>query len=269
MRHYIAPGWQSVFLRAGLDFDALWGLDLDPLDEPNTGRGKNGWSAVSRFVLERPDGSEEQVIIKRQQNHFSRTIRHPFRGIPTFEKEIINILRYKRAGIPSLDPIYFSRRRAGDGIRAILITKFLEGYIALDDLVRTWVENGWPDRADRLRMIRALAAPVRKLHDAGFQHNCLYPRHLLVRRTGDDIRVKIIDLEKTKRRPLGIERRIRDLESLHRRTGGWSRTDRLRFLMAYAGSDRLDEKTRRLCRRILKRNRKKRASQGSRNDPTP
>ena len=260
MKHYISPGWKSLFLEAGLDFDSLWGMDLPALDEPNTGRGRNGWSAVSRFTLKQPGGGKAELIIKRQQNHFSRTPGHPFRGVPTFQKEMVNILRYREAGVPALEPVYFARRRAGGGIRAILVTRYLEGYTALDDLTRRWQERGRPDRAVLNRIIRALAVPVRKIHEAGFQHNCLYPRHLLLRMEGDDVRVKVIDLEKNKRRPFGDERRVRDLESLHRRTAGWSRTDRLRFFLAYAGVDRLDQRSRRLCRRILKRNRKKRAS---------
>ena len=257
MKKFITPKWRKIFTQQGLDFDALWQLDLEPLDEPNTGRGQGGWSSVSCLSLQLPDGHEKRLILKRQQNHFSRTLCHPFRGIPTFEKEMSNILRYKRLGIPALEPVFYERRHNSDGIQAILITEYLEGYTPLDELIRAFQEQGWPERARRNRLIKALASPVRKLHEKGFQHNCMYPRHLLVRQTDREIRVRVIDLEKNKWQPLGNKRRVRDLESLHRRTGGWSRSDRLRFINAYCGIKRLDKSAKRLCRQIIRQNRKK------------
>ncbi|MBW1707641.1 MAG: lipopolysaccharide kinase [Deltaproteobacteria bacterium] len=257
MKKFIAPQWHKIFTRQGLDFDALWRMDLKPLDEPNVGRGRGGWSSVSRLSLQLSDGNEKRLILKRQKNHFSHTLCHPFRGIPTFEKEISSILRYKRLGIPALEPVFYERRSNSQGIQAILITEYLEGYMPLDELVSSYQEQGWPERAWRNRLIKALASPVRKLHEKGFQHNCLYPRHLFIRQKGQEIRVRVIDLEKNKWRPLSNKRRIRDLESLHRRTGGFSRSDRLRFLNAYCGVKRLDKNARRLCRQIIRQNRKK------------
>ena len=213
MKKFIAPQWRKILMQQRLDFNALWNMDLEPLDEPNVGRGRGGWSSVSCLSLQSPDGHVKRLILKRQKNHFSRTLFHPFRGIPTFEKEISNILRYKRLGIPTLEPVFYEGRYDSEGIQAILITEYLEGYIPLDDLINSYHGQGWPDRAGRNRLIEALALPVRKMHKKGFQHNCLYPRHLFIRQTGRKIRVRLIDLEKNKWRPLGNKRRVRDLES--------------------------------------------------------
>jgi hypothetical protein len=133
----------------------------------------------------------------------------------------------------------------------------LEGYTPLDELLGSYQEKGWPERARRNRLIEALASPVRKLHEKGFQHNCLYPRHLFIKETDIEIRVRVIDLEKNKWRPLGNKRRVRDLESLHRRTEGFTRSDRLRFLKAYCGIKRLDKSPKRLCRKIIRQNKRK------------
>ena len=43
-----------------------------------------------------------------------------------------------------------------------------------------------------------------------------------------------------RRTPFLARRTLRDLDSLNRRSLHWSRTDRLRFLQAYLGVDRLD-----------------------------
>ncbi|MCD4717112.1 MAG: lipopolysaccharide kinase InaA family protein [Desulfobacterales bacterium] len=257
MKRFITPQWRKIFKQQGLNFDALWRMDLEPLDEPNIGRGPGGWSSVSSLSIQLPDGNEKSLILKRQKNHFSRTLCHPFRGIPTFEKEISNILRYKRLDIPALEPVFYENRHDSDGIQAILITEYLEGYMPLDELVSSYQGKGWPDRAGRNRLIKALASPVRKLHEKGFQHNCLYPRHLFIRWEDQEIRMRVIDLEKNKWRPLGNKRRVRDLESLHRRTGGFTRSDRLRFLNAYCEIERLDKSAKQLCRQIIRQNRKK------------
>jgi hypothetical protein len=162
-----------------------------------------------------------------------------------------------------LEPVFYEGRYDSEGIQAILITEYLEDYIPLDDLISSYHGQGWPGRAGRNRLIEALALPVRKMHEKGFQHNCLYPRHLFIRNTGREIRVRVIDLEKNKWRPLGNKRRVRDLESLHRRTGGFTLSDRFRFLNAYCGIKRLDKKSKRLCRKIIKQNKKKKSGNRS------
>jgi len=230
MKEFIAPKWHQILIDQGLaDFDALWNLALKPLDRPNTGRSRSGWSTVTLLPLEFPDGREERLIVKRQQNHTSRTIRHPFRGVPTFEKEFYNIQHYRQLGIPTIESVYYARRNSPDGIQAVLVTEYLEGYRSLNELVTTWREHGRPNRVELNSLIKAVASLIGKLHSKGLQHNSLYPKHLFIHQEGDKTRVKLIDLETTKRRPFGNWRRIRDLESLHRRARGWSRIDRLRF----------------------------------------
>ena len=127
------PSWREHLKKAKLDdFDAFWQLEKEFLEEPNRGRGRNGWSAVSLIHIDTTDGSRRRVIVKRQQNHFSRSWLHPLRGIPTFEKEFRSILRYRQLGILTLKPVLFARRRCAAGVQAILVTEYLEGYTDLD-----------------------------------------------------------------------------------------------------------------------------------------
>lgn len=258
MDEYIAAKWLQILSEKGLsDFDALWSLQLEPLDRPNTGRGSGGWSSVSLLTFALPNGHEKRLIMKRQQSHKTRTVRHPFCGVPTFEKEFRNILHYKKLGIPTIEPVYFARRNSPDGTRAVLITEYLEGYRSLAELATIWQEHGQPDRSERNRLIKALASLIAKLHSKGLQHNSLYPKHLFIQQGVENADVKLIDLETTKRRPFGNWRRIRDLESLLRRSRGWSRSDRLRFYKTYCDIECLGENAKRLCGQINKRHRDK------------
>lgn len=257
MKVFVSSKWKALLTREGVDFEYLWGLRLATFDEPNTGRGPNGWSKASLFILPATGEQGPRLILKRQQNHFTRTWRHPVRGIPTLEKEFLNSLAYKRLGIPAIEPVYYAARRKGDAVQAILVTEFLEGYVSLERLAVRWAASGGMPAALRRRLIAAVARTVGKLHDCGFEHNCLTAKHVFVRSTGDGFEVRFIDLEKSRRRPVGEHRRLRDLETLLRRSQGWTRTDALRFLKAYFGGPRLEPEAVALCRRIARRTRMK------------
>jgi len=77
--------WSS---RRALSFERVWSLPKNWFDAPNEARG--GWSGVTRTEFDTRKGITK-VFVKRQQNYYSRTWRHPFKGIPTFQKELENI----------------------------------------------------------------------------------------------------------------------------------------------------------------------------------
>jgi hypothetical protein len=67
MTDFLADADRALLERNGLaDFDALWNLQLDAVDEPNTSRG--GWSSVFRMDLE-----GQGFYLKRQSNYLTRT----------------------------------------------------------------------------------------------------------------------------------------------------------------------------------------------------
>jgi len=71
MTDFIAQTERPLLERHGLaDFQSLWEVQLDAVDEPNTGRG--GWSSVFRLELE---GSG--FYLKRQSNYLMHTWHHP------------------------------------------------------------------------------------------------------------------------------------------------------------------------------------------------
>ncbi|CEG54890.1 MAG: hypothetical protein CMK96_04520 [Pseudomonas sp.] len=66
-------------------FDALWAVQLESVDMPNTGRG--GWSSVFRLEL-----GDTAYYLKRQSNYLTHSLRHPF-GELTVACEFRNIQR--------------------------------------------------------------------------------------------------------------------------------------------------------------------------------
>jgi len=256
MREAVTERWRTILAHNGLaGFDALWDLDADWFEPPNRRRG--GWSGVSRYRMRCPDGGSAGVFIKRQENHDYRTLLHPLRGIPTFLRELRNIQRYRRCQAPALEPVYFAWRRYHGRHQAILITEELAGYRSLLEIQEEWQRQGWPPRAERLPVLHAVADLARRIHACRLQHNCLYPKHVLLRRGQAGWEARVIDLEKTKRRWRRIVARVRDLSTLNRYCIGWSRTDRLRFFLRYLGKPRLTPQAKRLAQKVLRDVRRK------------
>lgn len=255
MKDYLAPDLHGLFARHRLDsFAALWGLELASVDVPNTGRG--GWSSVSRLELADEHGRRHAFYLKRQVDHLSRSLTRPL-GEATFAREFRNIRRYAEDGVPALEAAYFGQRRIGGKVCAILVTRALDGYRPLD----AWLAD-WPTLppASRHALLAAAGALVRRLHEAGHLHNCLYPKHIFLRAPGsadDAPPARLIDLEKTRQLRFGRGALRRDLDTLNRHSGGPSAGERLRFLLHYLALPELDAAGRRLVRDLLGRQRRK------------
>ncbi|MBG6488771.1 lipopolysaccharide kinase InaA family protein [Pseudomonas aeruginosa] len=224
MSVFIAAQDHDLLQRNRLDsFDALWALQLDAVDEPNTERG--GWSSVYRLDL-----GDSAYYLKRQSNHLTRSLRHPL-GEPTFAREFRNIERYRALGIPALQAAFFAQQAVGGERQAILLTRALDGWQDLD----TWLAS-WHDLAEERRraILRAVGRLARQLHAAGQMHGCFYPKHVFLREGADGVfEACLIDLEKT--RPIWFGRRdqVKDLEPMLRRAPDWSEADVHEFISAY------------------------------------
>jgi hypothetical protein len=215
MNEFIAPADRALLRQHGLDqFETLWTLPLDAVDEPNTGRG--GWSCVFRLDVE-----GQGFYLKRQYNYSIRSLRHPL-GEPTFAREFRNIDRYRA----------------------------LDGWTDLDALLGQWPLLGEPQR---LAILRACGELARTLHAAGQVHGCFYPKHIFLRPEGERYLAQLIDLEKTRPMLFGQRDRVRDLEPLLRRASSWTQEQVRAFLSAYlqrpADSPAVDDWQARLTRR--------------------
>ena len=225
MKQHFSEGVHALLARHGLDsFEALWGLELTAVDEPNTGRG--GWSSVSRLDLE-----GQGFYLKRQRNYLTRSLRHPL-GEPTFAREFRNIHRYSEMHIPALQAAYFGQRRQAGEVQAILLTRALDGW---DDL-EAWLER-WPSLSalQQAAILRRCGELARTVHAAGQVHGCFYPKHIFLRPQGDAFDTCLIDLEKTRPAWFGQRDRTRDLEPLVRRASAWHEADIRNLLASYLG----------------------------------
>lgn len=253
------PAWATLLDAVGLrDFRSWWSLDLPAVEPGNHRRG--GWSSVSRHLLPLPDGNQAGVYIKRQEDHVYRSWRHPLTGCLTGAREFQTLLRCRAAGVAAAEPVLYAEQQADGHQRGILVTRELAGYRALEDLTADWQRDGLPPRRQRLRLLQAIATAVRALHEAHFEHNCMYPKHLMIHTAwlegiaSTPAPVVLIDLEKAKWRLWRGFCTRRDLDSLHRHSAGWSRTDRRRFLGWYlAAGPRLPRGGRRLWRNLAQR----------------
>lgn len=253
MKDFVSETWRSTLIRHGLvDFDALWKLDAQWFEPPNQRRG--GWSGVSRCELREAADRSLHVFLKRQENHKTFSWRHPFRGIPTFLREFRLILRYRAGNVPTLEPVFFGMRDTADGHRAILMTIALDGFVPLDTYIARRAIEKNPPRDAHLGVIKAVAELTRHMHDNHIQHNCYYPKHVFVRGAADgSSEARVIDLEKSRLRPLAAICALRDLDTLNRHAAEWTRSDRLRFLKAYLRSTRLTSYGKWLWRTLARR----------------
>ena len=223
MTDFLAAEDRALLERHGLGtFDALWARQLDAVDEPNTVRG--GWSSVFRLDLE-----GHGFYLKRQSNYLMRTLHAPF-GEPSFAREFRNISRYEKLGIPALKAAFFGERKVEGEVRAILLTRALDGWDDLDSLLRRWSELSG---AQHSAILQACGELARRLHAARQVHGCFYPKHIFLKATGDGYQAQLIDLEKTRPLLLGQRDRVKDLEPLTRRAPEWSDAQVRELLAAY------------------------------------
>lgn len=249
MAHF-GEGWSDILRHNHTDgFEQLWALDANNwFEPPNHCRG--GWSGVVRTRLALPEGGEVGIFIKRQENHVYRAWQNLFRPAATFEREFLNLLRFRRLGIPTLETVYFGQRMVGGKLRAILVTRELTGYLPAD--AERYRPVAQLERNRRKGLIDRAAEIIRQMHRHHLQHNYLYPKHLFIREDGD-LDIRLIDLEKAKWRLSRRSIAVRDFDSLYRHTEGWSRTDQLRLFLAYRQEARLGKESRKVLGTILGR----------------
>lgn len=226
-------------------FDQLWALDTPWFEEPNYRR--NGWSGVVKYALSNKNGDKTRVFIKRQENHNCKTFLHPVKGVPTFQREFINIKKLNDKQVPSLSALYYAERSNNGNNQAILITLSLEGYQSLEEFCADDANKAHPQR----QAIMSLAGEVtRKMHDAHFRHNCLYPKHLFLKHNKKNIDIRVIDLEKLKWLPLYQQIRYNDLSRIIRRGDPMTYDDIKTLLSSYYQSGNINLETSSLAQKL-------------------
>jgi len=147
--------------------------------------------------------------------------------------------------------LYFAERTSGDDRQAILISRELTGYVSLEDHISDWQQHGFPERPVWHRLIRKLAGIASHMHKHHIQQNCFLPKHVFIAGLDGEIDIRLIDFEKANRRLTVESAMLRDLDTFNRRSPGLRTTDRLRFLLAYCGQERVDANVRDIWRRLV------------------
>lgn len=223
-------------------FEELWRNNAPWFEAPNIRRG--GWSGVVKCVIDR-FGQPEKVFIKRQENHMTRTLMHPIKGIPTFLREYRNIQSLHSKNISTLDVLYFGTKSS----KAILVTKALEGYVSLNE-----IDFQTLHRRDRKALIIRIAELIHHLHQFHYQHNCLYPKHIMVSHQDNEWDVKLIDLEKLKYRLFKKDAVIHDLTTFIRHLNGlWTVRDIVVFFQAYFGQPKISLPSKKIIHLMCKK----------------
>ena len=135
--------------------------------------------------------------------------------------------------------------------RSILVTRALTGFQSLEDYIQNWLQTGWPDKPAWHRFIARLAGVARLMHRNRIQHNCFFPKHIFLKDIDAEPDIRLIDLEKAKRTFSVKQAMLRDLDTLNRRTNGVTTTERLRFLLAYYGQQRVDTQVRKTWKNLV------------------
>ena len=184
------------------DFGYWWTVAGEWVEPPNERR--NGWSGMLRSTLD-----DRLYYVKRQRNHLCRTLSHPF-GWPTASREWHYLGALREIGIRVPEPVFHGVRKTPQGTEAVLVTKNLEGFVALSEQA-----GETPER--KLALAQTLGRCLGILHRARLQHSSLYDKHVMVRWEGNRPEVALIDLEKMRRRLTARMAAGHDLEQLHRR----------------------------------------------------
>jgi hypothetical protein len=200
------------------DFAGWWSAPGAWVEEPNVRR--NGWSGMMRLRI-----GDTLYYIKKQCNHLCRTLDHPF-GWPTASRERVSIGRLQALGLSVPKPVFHGERKSAEGYEAVLVTEELAGFLSLD--TQTELDAG-ARAALAVETGRALGI----MHRAGWQHSCLYDKHIMVRWSEATPEIALIDLEKLRKPLLPGKAARHDLEQLKRHQRIWSEAEWQTLLSAH------------------------------------
>lgn len=222
-------------------FTDLWNLDASWVEPPN--KRRKGISGVLTYELKIGDGSVQRIFIKRQENHNTRTLRHPIRGVSTFYREYNYVQKLLHAGVPVIEVLYYGQALTRSNQKAILVSRALEGYVSLEQWFALYEERKDPIKVRSV--LQAVVNAIRPMHQKGVRHGSLYGKHVFVRppvdgdTAGPAVEVCLLDLEKA-RRPMFHNQMIeKDLSQLIRHTKGMTQEEiRILVELYFDESDR-------------------------------
>ena len=178
---------------------------------------------------------------------------NPLRSRGRQEWENLHLLHSSGIAVPTL--LALGTWRDAHGRCTVLVTAQVDGATDLATLVREH-PGRFADPVWFAALCDALALQVRQMHEAGFAHNDLNWRNILVSRDGSCPRTWIFDCPSGRRWvwPFLGFRITKDLTHLDKMGRRYLRaTQRMRFFKAYCQCDRLSAADKRLVRKVLGR----------------
>ncbi|MGY8864891.1 MAG: lipopolysaccharide kinase InaA family protein [Methylophagaceae bacterium] len=252
MTDYLGEGWQTLLSKNNLaTYGSLWQLKADWFEEPNIRRG--GWSGVVKVSLKQTNDDPVFIFIKRQENHLSRTWRHPIKGAATFIREYNNLRLFHKYDIPTPELVYFGARSNNGKPQAIIATKELVGYQPLNVLLHKSGSSMIIGSKHRQALFKETAKVLYHMHQHRLQHNSLHPKHIFAKPLGDNWDIRIIDLETAKRRVFKQTASLRDLATLRRQMTELTDKEQMTFFKAYVNEEKLSIKSKKLWSQIKNR----------------
>jgi len=208
--------------------------------------------------VQRVSAGNLRFYLKRYQGNGGTALRSWFGlrgwfGLQRVKREWENLLAFQAWGIPTAIPVaYGLERRFGYFLRGALVTEELKGTRDLAELALSG-DLRLQDRAWVSAVLRQVAQATRCMHAAGFAHNDLKWRNLLVDDSPQPT-VYFIDCP-TGQYWWGVFLRyriIKDLACLDK-LGKYhlSRSQRLRFYLDYVGRSRLSAEDKVRIRKVL------------------
>jgi len=206
--------------------------------------------SVFRFEV---DG--RAFYLKRNRVHWVELWKKFSRGkLPprSARQEWESILAVKNAGIPTVTPIAFGEKTIlGLETASFTLTEEIYGARPLDEIVKERFQTSGSFHLKR-EIIKKVADLARKLHYAGMNHQDFYLNHFFLAESGE---MYLLDLQRVQSYPGGMprHRQVKDLGQLNYSAqyyGGFTRSDRMRFLLQYLQQETLSPSDKELVNRI-------------------
>ena len=249
---WTSPDWKALLNETGLlNIESVSQREFDWFEEPNRRRG--GWSGVSRIELNPGASGEEAraVFLKIQQNHFYVAPNTCFLKRLTFEREFaaMQAIRPYCNAIPQI--AMFAKWQENGNQGSILVTEALDGWIPLRPWLLGELDQPAPDKETRHRAFDAIAKTARSINQAGWIHMCFSAKHIFVKEQSDStFSVRVVDLEKTRRR-IGLARRtIKDCSHFMRHTLAITDENKTHFLKSYFQTEHFTPAQKALIRKM-------------------
>jgi hypothetical protein len=251
----ISPAWRDVLCTHGLD-------SINGVYRTGSGQAvtRSGSTEVRRINL--GDSKAERIVFVKKYwvNRFSQLWSGMFRG--TFfgrskaRREFENLELLRSWGLDAPEPLAYGEERHSRWlVRSFLITSGVPNPLPLDVFIRDRLPLC--NRADaakvRRELVDSLAKATRRLHEHRFVHHDYFWRNIILSNANLD-RFWLIDAHKGRRWSRFRQRPSRacDLATLDAPAPRFfSRSDRLRFFLAYLGQKRLDGPARTLLHAVL------------------